>query len=161
MAKQPTAKPDGADDLAILHPDRQATIAGRPLVMREYRFAESLQLDAPIASITAALAKVAASDAPPSVDAFRPLFAAHADVVPLLLATACDQPVEWVRELGDEDGHRLLLLWWSANSGFFGRRVVRHLVEQEIAASAGPMSMPHSPGQATAATVSSPTRVVN
>lgn len=151
----------GADDLAILCPDRTVTIAGVTITMREYRFVEAMRLGAPLAAITTALTAAVAAGAAATVTAFDGVFVEHADVMPMLMATACDQPESWVRGLSDKDGARLLQVWWSANAGFFSRRVVRHLLDQAALESAGQMFMQPSPAPATGPTVSSPTRVVN
>lgn len=115
---------DGQDDLAILHPDRPAEIAGVKLTMREYRFAEALALHAPIARFTDAFTQVALDGNFADLDSLRSVFGERQDDVVQLIAAACDQPPEWVASLSAEEGENLLLLWWSVNSPFFVRRVL-------------------------------------
>ena len=61
MAKQPTTKQDGADDLVILHPDRQMVIAGVSVTMREYGHVEGLRLHALITPIVDGFKAIALS----------------------------------------------------------------------------------------------------
>lgn len=161
MAKQPTAKPDGADDLAILHPERRATIASVAVTMREYGHVEGMRLHALITPIVDGIKAVALSGELADTDALRPVFGDNADAVVQLTAVACDQSVEWVAGLSDEDGNNLQLLWWAVNSHFFGRRVRESLIVHQLKASAGLMSTQPSHAPATTPSGSAATRRVN
>ncbi len=161
MAQQPAVGQGGADDLAILHPERHATIAGVPLVMREYGFVEGMRLHALITPIVDAIKAVALSGELADTDALRPVFGDHADAVTQLIATACDQPVAWVAGLNDNDGSSLQLLWWAVNSHFFVRRVRESLMVHQLKASAGLTSTPPSHAPATTPAASASTRSVN
>lgn len=161
MTQQPTAKQDGADDLAILHPDRQLVIAGVPVTMREYGHVEGLRLHALITPIVDGIKAIALSGELADTDALRPVFGDNADAVVQLMAAACDQPVEWVAGLSDEDGNNLQLLWWAVNSHFFVRRVRESLIVHRLKASAGLMSTPPSHAPATTPSGSAATRRVN
>lgn len=152
---------DSGDDLAILYPDRTATIAGVPVTMHEYTFVEGMRLGAHVAPIVAGIAASAAAGTIANVDALNAVFAANAEHVRALVAASSGQPVEWLDALNDVDGQALQLLWWTVNAPFFGRRVVQHLLAQDVAALAGRTSTLHSPATATAPTALPPTRVVN
>lgn len=157
----PTAHKDGQDDLAILYPERTATIAGKAVVMREFNFVEGMQLHALIKPLVEGMAGLLLADALPYDDALRPIFGEHAAEVVQLIATACDQPVEWVTGLGDEDGNALRLLWWSVNGPFFGRRVRESLVLHQLRAAAGPMPSSSSPAPDSTPTPSAAKPSVN
>lgn len=151
-----TAKKEGEGDLAVLFPDQQATIAGRKITMREYRFVEAMRLQHLISPIVESLVGVALGDAMTFLDAIRPVFANNVDAVISLTAIACDQPEEWVAGLGDTDGADLQLLWWSVNAHFFGRRVREAIVVDQLMA-AGRMPSPPSPDPASIPATSSST----
>lgn len=158
---QPTPATDGADDLAILHPERRATIAGVAVVMREYAFIEGLKLQGLITPIADGMAALARAGTITDPDALRPVFGEHADSLLALIAAACDQPLSWVQSLSDEHGSQLQLLWWTVNAHFFGRRVVQSLLTQELRESAGRTFSSHSPAPATHPTASPATHAVN
>ncbi|WP_027489386.1 DUF6631 family protein [Rhodanobacter sp. OR92] len=162
MTKQPTEKQDGADDIAILHPERQQTIAGVAVTMREYGFIEGVQLAEPVRHVVDALSDVAFSGELLTPHALRPAFTQHLDDVITLMAAASDQPEAWVRGLNDADGQALMLLWWVTNADFFVRRVieavtVRHMTQ----ASVGQTPTPASSAPDTTPRASASTRVVN
>lgn len=141
---------DGADDLAILHPEREATIAGERIVMREYGFVEGLRLQPLVQPILDGLADTALRDGHLDVGSAARIFAMHDDAIVTLIARACDRDEDWVRNLNDADGQALLFLWWEANLGFFVRRVGQVLTARAIDAvrkaseSAGATSTPPS-----------------
>lgn len=163
MSKRAPKAPavDGEGDLAILYPERQATIAGVPVTMREYGWVEGMQLHALMTPLVEEMASLAEKKNLMDPAAHEALFIAHADVLPLLVATACDQPVEWVNTLSDRDGRNLRLLWWTVNVPFFVRRVTDCLVARQIAQLAGPTSSPPSSVPDTTPGESSGTRTVN
>lgn len=158
-----TKKPrQGGDDLAILHPDREATIAGRKITMREYGFVEGMRLSATAAPLVDALADAAESSGPVTLDAVQAVFGAHSDAIVALIAQACDQPAEWVAALNDADGQNLFGLWWAVNGGFFVRRVVSTVQVRTLRAkSAGASSTQPSSATATTRAHSEATPAVN
>lgn len=159
MTGKPTAKQDGVDDLAIQFPDRQAVIAGVTLTMREYRWVEGMRLQLLTAPIVERLADLAEQGRLGDAAAHESLFADHADALPLLIGTACDQPLEWVESLSDRDGRNLRLLWWTVNLPFFSTRVSDRLLARQLD---GLMSSAGSSQPDTGSPTSSPsTRVVN
>lgn len=121
------------NDLAILHPERQQTIAGVAVTMREYGFIEGVQLAEPVRRVVDALGDVAFSGQLLTPHALRPAFAQHVDDVVTLMAAASDQPEAWVRDLNDVDGQALMLLWWVTNADFFVERVIEAVTERQIA----------------------------
>lgn len=163
MSQQPTtAKHDGADDLAILHPNRTQTIAGVRVTMREYGFVEGIELADRVQRIVDALSEAAFAGATLTPGALRPAFAQHPDDVIALIAAASDQPESWVRGLADTDGQALMLLWWVTNADFFVRRVIEAVtVAQMEQASAGVTPTPPSSPPGTTRNGSAATRAVN
>ena len=134
----------GADDLAVLYPERTLTVAGERITVREYGFVEGLRLAGQVGAVVAALAAHAQQGAL-AIESLQQVMAAHADAVVQLIAVACDRDPDWIAALPDADGQALALTWWAVNAGFFGRRVV--LASQLAAlrpAPAGPTSTPPS-----------------
>lgn len=144
MTVQTPKKRDGEDDLAILFPERQAPVAGVTVTMREFRWVEGLRLQALIGPIVTKLCELAEQDHLMESASLEALFAEHATALPLLIATACDQPVEWVESLSDEDGRKLRLLWWTVNVPFFVTRVSERLIAHQLNQLDGSTSSPSS-----------------
>ena len=129
----PVAAP-GADDLEVLHPEREVTIAGRQLVVREYGFVEGLKLRPLYAPLIEGLLPLLADREVLELDQILDLLAEHAERLPALVAKACDQPVEWVAGLGNEHGHHIMLIWWGVNGPFFVRSAAGHLHNERMRA---------------------------
>lgn len=162
MAKK-KAKQDG-EDLAILHPEREITVGGRKLTVREYGFVEGLRLAAIAAPIVQDLAAISGGDGTLlGYAALQTVFANHADAVVDMIAQACDQPRDWIAEhLSDGDGQALLMTWWAVNGPFFVRRVVQALqMRAALGAFAGAKSTPPSSRPATTPSASGTTHAVN
>jgi hypothetical protein len=119
------AKPeDGEKDLAILYPERTATIAGRVVVMRELNFVESLRHGAHVASLAEAMSDIALENQLHDLESLRAVLADHHEQVLDLIAVSSDQDSDWVRGLDAREGENLLLLWWAVHADFFLRRVL-------------------------------------
>lgn len=160
MTQVDTRNQDG-DDLAILHPERHASIAGVAVVMREYSFAESLRLHASITALTDAMADVALAGNFHDLDSLRGAFGEHGETVMELIAIACDQPLAWVRGLSADDGDALHLLWWSVNDSFFLRRVLLSVQLHKVRELDGLTSLPASSAPGTTREASPVTPTVN
>lgn len=154
-AKQPrgtAAAASGADDLAILHPERPATIAGRAVVVREYGFIEGLRLRGQLQPLLDDLVLLFEQQRF-ELEAIEAVLGRHADLVVELVALAADVERDWVGGLNDQDGTHLLHLWWTVNGPFFVRRAISQVQAARIAAaavspSAGATSTPPSSVQA-------------
>lgn len=154
--KTPAAEP-GADDLEILHPEREVTIAGRRLVVREYGFIEGLRLlplaDPLIEDLRAHLEE----GHPWSVQAVHALLGRHAETVAQLMAVAADVEPEWIdRHARHAAGTELMFWWWTVNGPFYMRcatdraKAAMALKAQALAAQrAGRTSTPPSSPPAT------------
>lgn len=154
----------GMGDLDILYPEQRATIAGRAVVMREYSFAETLQLAQPIAALSDALTGVAMAQAFHDMDSLRGAFGAQGDAMLTLIAAACDQPRPWVAQLSGNDGESLMLMWWGVNYAFFLRRVltsVQLLKARQLQEAGGVTSSPASSPLDMTRDSSPSTRTVN
>ena len=134
----PKAAPKGAaegSELQILSPDGEIVIQGWPITVREYRFFEGAKLQGQRPAFFDGLYKLFDRDsAPPGFEQVEILLGEHEDDVAAMVALACGCEEQWVRELDDLDGNRLMLAWWMANSGFFIRRVLRRAAAARLRA---------------------------
>lgn len=127
------SKPEKVSELDILFPDREITVAGQAITVRELRFAEQLQHHYLLELLAAQLATTEPTElaGAESVNRIYDLLAGCWEDVVALVAICCDRDTAWVLALPPADGENLLLTWWGVNSGFFIRRVWRpKLVEQ-------------------------------
>lgn len=120
-----TQAPDNS--LEVLLPDRQLTVGGIEVTVRELTFREQLTnnyLLAPMADVLSAI-PAEQLEGQESINVIYDALALYSDSLSELLAISCGQPVEWVNALSADDGEALVLTWWMANSGFFVRRLWR------------------------------------
>lgn len=123
-----------ADDLSILFPTREATIAGRAVTVRELTFPQSMALNARMAPVIEALLPHYLGEGIDS-DTVMDVLSAQPDVALELLALSTGQPVEWLAALPESEGMQLLLLCVAVHVPFFGRRLeMRHQARAQIAA---------------------------
>lgn len=156
---------DGADDLEILHPEREIEIDGRVITVREYGGVEGMRLAAAAAPVVHDLAALTGADKGGDMLAYlnlQAVFARHVDAITGMVAQACDQPRAWVESLGDADLQTLVVTWWAVNGPFFVRRVVQTLqMRAATGAFAGARSTASSPPMATTPNGSGGTHAVN
>jgi len=130
-------------DLEILHPEREATIAGRQIVMRELTFLQGLRLEASAAPLVRDL--VAASKGTPELGDLRAIFGAHAEATVLMMAEAAQVEAQWIQGLSNVDGQTLLLMFWTANWRFFIERLLMdQMAERAKSELDSPSSIPSS-----------------
>lgn len=114
---------DLSKELEILHPDREIEIGGEQITVREYSWAESIDLGRIAAPILEDLSRLFGDD-DPSLEGLQAVLEGHKDALFRLIAAAIDRPVDWIARLSDADGLLLLHSFWRVNSGFFVRRLV-------------------------------------
>lgn len=115
------------NSLEVMFPDRQLTVGGIKVTVRELTFSEQLRhnhLLAPLADILATIPSEQL-EGPDSINVIYDALALYADALRELLAISCGQSVAWVDALPPSDGEALLLSWWLVNSSFFVRRLLR------------------------------------
>lgn len=133
------------DELDVLLPGRDVTIAGCALRLREYTLTDTLALHGVLSPLTDALAGVMA-DGWPEYEDVADILAAQGDALITLMAHAIDRPTQWVAMLPGTEGLALQDWWWSVNRGFFMNAVVRRLALREARRnrSPSPASSPRS-----------------
>lgn len=133
--KLPPAPPEpGAEDLAILHPERTLTIAGREITIREYGFVAGLRLRPLMQPILDDLRSLVVTGANADLGAIMALLGTHWQATLALAAEAAEVEPEWVEGLDAEQGELLLTVWWSVCGPFFWRNVIGRVAADRIAA---------------------------
>ena len=140
-----------ANDMATLLPDREITIAGVAVTVREIRFAqtaEAMQLMAPV--IEALRSLELDPDAPElAIGPLEALVNAHWEAFRRFMALATGRPQAWIDDLPDQAGQELALTVLAVNAGFFLRRLAAHRP--------APAPTADAPGLSTSSQSSSPT----
>ena len=135
------------NELAVLFPDRQATVtdpdtgAAVTLTVREFRFREGLEATALARPLIAALAGLVpdrAEDEGPDALALEGALATNAGLWLELAARACNRDAAWLARLSDADGRALSEAMWTANGGFFLRRVATQVAARATAQEVSP-----------------------
>jgi hypothetical protein len=144
-----------ADDLEVLFPDRELTVAGEPLVVREYRYREGMAMLVLARPFLEGLRRLIGADGEVTPEDLDALIAEHADVWLALMARSCDRDVEWLAGLPDTEAMKLQMAFWAVNGPFFTRRLLFGAVFSAAAArnlSRRPKSSRASSGPDSAAT---------
>ena len=150
------------DELNVLFPDIEATVsdpdtgAAVVLTVREFRFLEGLRAQAVARPFIDALAAATGTDGERALDdaAVVAVLAEHGETWIALTAAACGRDPAWLERLSDVDGDRVSEAMWSANGGFFMRRVVAVVAaarKRTKRGSRSPSSSTRSSAQATGA----------
>ena len=147
---------DAVEELSVLFPDRDVTVrdpdtgAEVSLTVREFRFREGLEATALARPLLAALAALVPADKDgtdgevegPDALTIEGALAAHAALWLELAARACGRDADWLARLSDADGRALSEAMWTANRGFFLRRVVAQVATRTKAPEESPWRSP-------------------
>jgi hypothetical protein len=106
-------------ELNVLLPDRTLTLAGEEITVREFRFAESLELAPLAAPIIADLASMATADEAPAGSALFAVLGVHQEAFLELVARSIGRPRAWIEGLSRKEGRALALTFWEVNADFF------------------------------------------
>ena len=125
------------DELEILLGSRQVALStGEEITVREYgAFIEGMHVDKIARQVIQGLQELfleLQQGKDFRLQDLSAVFGSSPDAMIKLLAMACDKPEGWVSGLTDEDGQRVLLVWWSMNQNFFLRRLVTEGLAQAI-----------------------------
>jgi hypothetical protein len=126
---------DKNKELEILFPTAEIEVAGEKLEVKEYTLKQQLQYNAKFMPFINALrATLGNSQEDFSLDDLMVCLSANYQNVMELVAISINKPVEFVENLGNQDGEALLIIWWGVNSDFFTRKAVQPLVEKSAKA---------------------------
>lgn len=128
-----TSDSDEANEIEVLHPDRELVIGGEKIEVREFRFLEGLDAEVIAQPLLNGLADLLGGESRRTFgySAMAKLFAQHKDEFVQLVGMATGKPPEWFGSLGDADGQRLAMTFWTVNRGFFTRRVVAEVATRK------------------------------
>jgi len=116
-----------ATDLDILFPERHITVEGKPLIVREYSFKESLQLDAMLQPLISALSqKINVEQAHLPLEEAISILTKEVDRLIQLIAISTNSEPDFIERLGQREGRELLMLWWTINAPFLWPAAVLH-----------------------------------
>lgn len=126
MSKNNRKKNQSAENLEVLLPDIEVTLAGRTFTMRELRFGEQLQ-NAHLLQPIAERFKTVSLESEPEETANKviDILSLEHESVMQLMAICSRQSIQWIKSLTPFDGEELMLLWWTTNNRFFIRRLSR------------------------------------
>lgn len=120
------ARSQQVDDLAIMFPDMEVTVANKTFTMRELRFGEQLQYAHLLQPIATRFDQIDLQSEPEDqANKVLDLLFLEYEAVVQLMAICSRQSVQWIKSLPAEQGEDLMLCWWSTNSRFFIRRLTR------------------------------------
>ncbi len=149
-------------DMEILFPDQTVTIGGEAIIVREFRFRESLeaasQASGFLAGLRVLMTKAGNEIAPEDLDI---LIAEHREAWIKIVALSCGREVEWLAALPEREAMKLQIAFWGVNSSFFTRRLLwgaAFAAAVKARRSPSPTSLPSSSAPASdETTATSPT----
>lgn len=121
-----------ATEAEILFPDREVTLGGEAITVREFGYAETVRLSARHGALLTCIADEYQASGGTALD-LRLIAYAHPEAWLELLALASGRPVEWIEGLSRADGDALAGAMWAANLDFFCRRLWHRLAAQHSA----------------------------
>lgn len=133
MAEKVTATKEESNDLATLMPNREITLAGETIMVREYSFKDALTIGNEIDQFVALIVAEMNSTNKLSIEQADLIIINNLELVYSLISTSIQKPITWIEALSYEDGLQLLDWWWVVNSGFFMNAVTRKIIRQNAA----------------------------
>lgn len=113
------------DDLnTLVNTESTVLIGGINVIVKSLGFVAGLKFRVPLVPIIEQLLNQVVEDEEMSLELIGQVFDNHQDLLIQLMAESTGQTVEWVTQLGDNDGLLLLMEFWAVNAGFFVRRLV-------------------------------------
>lgn len=133
MAEKVTTKNEEFNNLAVLMPNREITLAGETITVREYSFKDALTIGNEIDQFVVLIVAEMNSTNTLSIEQADTIIMNNLDLVYSLISTSIQKPVTWIEALSYENGLQLLDWWWVVNSGFFMNAVTRKIIRQNAA----------------------------
>ena len=118
------------NDLDILMPNREITIANEVITIREYSFKDALTIGAEIDQFTGLIVAAMNGTNKITIEQADAIFINNLELVNSLISVSINKPISFIESLGYEDGIQLLDWWWVVVSGFFMNAVTRKIIRQ-------------------------------
>ena len=130
MAEKVTTTKEEFNNLEVLMPNREITLAGETITVREYSFKDALTIGNEIDQFVALIVAEMNSTNKLSIEQADLIIINNLELVHSLISTSIQKPVTWIEALSYENGLQLLDWWWVVNSGFFMNAVTRKIIRQ-------------------------------
>lgn len=133
MAEKVTAKNEESNDLEVLIPNREITLAGEIITVREYSFKDALTIGNDIDQFVALIVNEMNGTNKITIEQADAIIMNNLKLVYSLISTSIQKSITWIEALSYEDGLQVLDWWWVVNSGFFMNAVTRKIIRQNAA----------------------------
>lgn len=133
MAEKVTTTKEEFNNLEVLMPNREITLAGETITVREYSFKDALTIGNEIDQFVALIVAEMNSTNKLSIEQADLIIINNLELVHSLISTSIQKPVTWIEALSYENGLQLLDWWWVVNSVFFMNAVTRKIIRQNAA----------------------------
>lgn len=157
------AEQAAAEEIEVLHPEREVPTSAGAVTVREYGHVEWLRLLPQAAPLVDSIARALEAEREPSYEDALAVMAQHIDALAPLVVQACEGlSAEAFERLDPAEGELLLMTWWGVNGRFFGSRALNRVAVARVEArragpsATAPSTPPSSPTDTPAAS-SAPT----
>lgn len=133
MAEKVTATKEESNDLEVLMPNREITLAGEIITVREYSFKDALTIGREIDQFVALIVNEMNGTNKITIEQADTIIINNLELVYSLISTSIQKPISFIEALSYENGLQLLDWWWVVNSGFFMNAVMRKIIRQNAA----------------------------
>lgn len=133
MAEKVTATKEGSNDLATLIPNREITLAGETITVREYSFKDALTIGNEIDQFVTLIVTEMNGTNKMTIDKADLIIMNNLELVYSLISKSIQKPISFIESLPYSDGLQLLDWWWVVNSHFFMNAVTRKIIRQNAA----------------------------
>lgn len=130
MAEKVTATKEESNDLEVLIPNREITLAGEIITVREYSFKDALTIGNDIDQFVALIVNEMNGTNKITIEQADTIIFNNLELVYSLISTSIQKPISFIEALSYENGLQLLDWWWVVNSGFFMNAVTRKIIRQ-------------------------------
>lgn len=133
MAEKVTATKEESNDLATLMPNREITVAGETITVREYSFKDALTIGNEIDQFVTLIVTEMNGTNKINIEQADSIIMNNLELIYSLISTSIQKPISFIESLSYSDGLQLLDWWWVVNSGFFMNAVTRKIIRQNAA----------------------------
>ena len=133
MAEKVTAKKEELNDLNALMPNREITVAGETITVREYSFKDALTIGNEIDQFVTLIVTEMNGTNKINIEQADSIIMNNLELIYSLISTSIQKPISFIESLSYSDGLQLLDWWWVVNSGFFMNAVTRKIIRQNAA----------------------------
>lgn len=128
--KVTTTKNEEFNNLEVLMPNREITLAGETITVREYSFKDALTIGNEIDQFVTLIVTEMNGTNKITIEQADSIIMNNLELVYSLISTSIQKPISFIEALSYEDGLQLLDWWWVVNSRFFMNAVTRKIIRQ-------------------------------